>query len=47
MVAVVALSLQHRLAQLLVLVTRLVAVDVYQPPLAVSDEVMILMEDIS
>ena len=46
MVAVVALPLQHLLAQLVVLLAGLVAVDVNQSPLAVGDEVMIFMEDV-
>ena len=46
MVAVVTFPLEHLLAELLVLEALGVAVDVDEPPLAVGDEVMILMEDV-
>ena len=47
MVAVVAFPLEHLLAELLILEALGVAVDVDEPPLAVGDEVMILMKDVS
>ena len=43
MVAVVTFSLKHLLAQLLVLETLGVAINVNEPPLAVSDEVVVLV----
>ena len=46
MVAVVTLPLQHLLAQFVILVARLVAVDINQSTLAVRDEIMILVENI-
>ena len=46
MVAVVAFPLEHLLAELLILEALGVAVDVDEPPLAVGDEVMILVKDI-
>ena len=45
-VAIVALPLQNFLAELVILLAGLVTVDVNQPPLAVSDEIMIFMENI-
>ena len=46
-VTVVTLPLQHLLAQLLILEALGVAVDVDEPPLAVGDEVVVLVEDVS
>ena len=46
MVAVVTFSLKHLLAQLLVLETLGVAINVNEPPLAVGDEVVVLVEDV-
>ena len=46
MVAVVTFSLEHFLAEPLVLVTLTVTVDVDEPPLAVGDEVVVLVEDV-
>ena len=46
MVAVVTFPLEHLLAELLVLEALGVAVDVDEPPLAVGDEVMILVKDV-
>ena len=46
-VAIVTLPLQNFLAELVILLAGLVTVDVNQPPLAVSDEIMIFMENIS
>ena len=45
-VAVITFPLQHFLAQLVILVAGLVAVDVNQSPLAVRDEIMVLVQDI-
>ena len=46
MVAVVTFPLEHLLAELLILEALGVAVDVDEPPLAVGDEVMILVKDV-
>ena len=46
MVAVVTFPLEHLLAKLLVLEALGMAVDVDEPPLAVGDEVMILVKDV-
>ena len=45
-VAVITFPLQHFLAQLVVLVAGLVAVNVNQSPLAVRDEIVVLVQDI-
>jgi len=45
-IAVITFPLQHLLAQLVILVAGLVAVDVNQSPLAVRDEIMVLVQDI-
>ena len=42
----ITFPLQHFLAQLIILVAGLVAVDVNQSPLAVRDEIMVLVQDI-
>ena len=42
----ITFPLQHLLAQLVILVAGLVAVDVNQSPLAVRDEIMVLVQDI-
>ena len=43
----ITFPLQHLLAQFIILVAGLVAVDVDQSPLAVRDEIMIFMENIT
>ena len=47
MVAVITFPLQNLLAQFIILVARLVAVDINQSPLAVCDEIVILVENIA
>ena len=47
MVAVITFPLQNLLAQFIILVAGLVAVDVNQSPLAVRDEIVILVENIA
>ena len=47
MVAVITFPLKHFLAELLILKALGVAIDVNEPPLAVGDEVVILVEDVS
>ena len=46
MVAVVTFSLKHLLAKFLVLETLGVAINVNEPPFAVGDEVVVLVEDV-